>query len=116
MMSAGAHRPGRTLWKGRRRTKGHQDHAIALRQAMLPGTGMSTEAMLATMRATIQAADRAWDLSAIGCRVDWQDTAEANHRTGVVHTLFRCQGGALAPLPCAASSTRARFHKGSVLR
>lgn len=116
MMSAGAHGLGRTLWKGRQ-DKGNRAHAITLRQAMQGGTGMPTEEMLATMRATIQAADRAWDLPAIGCRVDRQDTAEANDQTGeVVRALFRWRGGALAPLLCAASSTRARFHKESVLR
>ena len=71
------------LWKGRRRTKGHQDYAIALRQAMLPGTGMSTEAMLATMRATIQppTGPGTHDGRAPACRqVDWEDTAEANRQ------------------------------------
>jgi hypothetical protein len=49
---------GRTLWKGRQ-DKGHRAHAAAFRQAVQGGTGMPTEAMLSTMRATIQAADRA---------------------------------------------------------
>ncbi len=46
---------GRTLWKGRQ-DKGHRAHALAFLQAMQGGTGMPTEAMLGTMRATIQAA------------------------------------------------------------
>jgi predicted dehydrogenase len=49
---------GRTLWKGRQ-DKGHRGHAGAFRQALQGGTGIPTEAMLSTMRATIQAADRA---------------------------------------------------------
>jgi predicted dehydrogenase/threonine dehydrogenase-like Zn-dependent dehydrogenase len=49
---------GRTLWKGRQ-DKGHSAHAAAFRQAVQGGADMPTEAMLATMRATIQAADRA---------------------------------------------------------
>ena len=49
---------GRTLWKDRQ-DKGHRAHAAAFRQAVQGGTGMPTQAMLATMRATIQAADRA---------------------------------------------------------
>ena len=49
---------GRTLWKGRQ-DKGHRAHAAAFRQAVQGGAGMPTEAMLGTMRATIQAADRA---------------------------------------------------------
>jgi len=49
---------GRTLWKGRQ-DKGHCAHASAFRQAVRGGTGMPTEAMLGTMRATIQAEDRA---------------------------------------------------------
>ena len=48
---------GRTLWKGRQ-DKGHRAHAAAFRQAVQGGPGMPTEAILATMRATIQAADR----------------------------------------------------------
>ena len=49
---------GHTLLKGRQ-DKGHQAHAAAFRQAVQGGLGMPTEAMLASMRATIQAADRA---------------------------------------------------------
>ena len=49
---------GRTLWKGRQ-DKGHRAHAGAFRQAVQGGMGMPTEAMLGTMRATIQAVDRA---------------------------------------------------------
>jgi predicted dehydrogenase len=49
---------GRTLWKGRQ-DKGHRAHAAAFRQAVQSGIDMPTEAMLSTMRATIQAADRA---------------------------------------------------------
>ena len=48
----------RTLWKGRQ-DKGHRAHAAAFRQAVRDGTGMPTEAMLGTMRVTIQAADKA---------------------------------------------------------
>lgn len=48
----------RTLWKGRQ-DKGHRAHASAFRQAVQGGTSMPTEAMLAAMRATIQASDRA---------------------------------------------------------
>ena len=48
---------GRTLWKGRQ-DKGHRAHAAAFRQAVQGGTAMPTEAMLGSMRATIQAADR----------------------------------------------------------
>jgi hypothetical protein len=51
------HVDGRSLWKGRQ-DKGHRAHAAAFRQAVRGGPGMPTEAMLATMRATIQAADR----------------------------------------------------------
>jgi predicted dehydrogenase/threonine dehydrogenase-like Zn-dependent dehydrogenase len=47
---------GRTLWKGRQ-DKGHQAHAATFRQAVQSGLGVPTEAMLASMRATIQAAD-----------------------------------------------------------
>ena len=47
---------GRTLWKGRQ-DKGHHAHAAAFRRAVQGGTGMPTEAMLGTMRATIQVAD-----------------------------------------------------------
>ena len=49
---------GRTLWKGRQ-DKGHRAHAAAFRQAVQGGADMPTEAMLGSMRATIQAADRA---------------------------------------------------------
>ena len=49
---------GRTLWKGSQ-DKGHRAHAAAFRQAVQGGPGSPTEAMLGTMRATIQAADRA---------------------------------------------------------
>ena len=49
---------GRTLWKGRQ-DKGHCAHAAAFRQAMQGGAHMPSEAMLGSMRATIQAADRA---------------------------------------------------------
>jgi hypothetical protein len=48
---------GRTLWKGRQ-DKGHRAHAAAFRQAVQGGPGVPTEAMLGSMRATIQAADR----------------------------------------------------------
>ena len=47
---------GHTFWKGRQ-DKGHRAHAAAFRQAVEGGPGMPTEAMLATMRATIQATD-----------------------------------------------------------
>ena len=49
---------GRTIWKGRQ-DKGHRAHAAAFRRAVQGGTSMPTEAMLGSMRATIQAADRA---------------------------------------------------------
>ena len=49
---------GRTHWKGRQ-DKGHRAHAAAFRQAVQGGPGLPTEAMLGSMRATIQAADRA---------------------------------------------------------
>jgi predicted dehydrogenase/threonine dehydrogenase-like Zn-dependent dehydrogenase len=49
---------GRTLWKGRQ-DKGHRAHAAAFRQAVRGGANMPTEAMLGSMRATIQVADRA---------------------------------------------------------
>ncbi len=51
-------RPG--AWKGRQ-DKGHRAHAAAFRRAVRGGPGMPTEAMLGSMRATIQAADRAED-------------------------------------------------------
>ena len=46
---------GKTLWKGRQ-DKGHRAQAAAFRQAVAGGAAMPTEAMLRTMRATIQAA------------------------------------------------------------
>jgi predicted dehydrogenase len=46
---------GSTLWKGRQ-DKGHRACAAAFRQAVAGGADMPTEAMLATMRATIRAA------------------------------------------------------------
>jgi predicted dehydrogenase/threonine dehydrogenase-like Zn-dependent dehydrogenase len=46
---------GKTVWKGRQ-DKGHRAEATAFRQAVAGGPAMPTEAMLATMRATIQAA------------------------------------------------------------
>ena len=49
---------GRTLWKGRA-NKGHGAHAAAFRQAVRGGAALPTEAMLGTMRATLQAAERA---------------------------------------------------------
>jgi predicted dehydrogenase/threonine dehydrogenase-like Zn-dependent dehydrogenase len=49
---------GRVSWKGRQ-DKGHRGHALAFRQAVRGGDPVPTEAMLAAMRATIQAADRA---------------------------------------------------------
>ena len=49
---------GRTRWKGRQ-DKGHRAHAAAFLQAVRGGADMPTEAMLGTMRATIQAGDRA---------------------------------------------------------
>ena len=48
---------GRTLWRGRP-DKGHRAHAAAFRQAVQAGPDMPTEAMLSSMRATIQAAGR----------------------------------------------------------
>jgi predicted dehydrogenase len=47
---------GQTLWKGRQ-DKGHNASAIAFRKAVTGGTPLPTATMLATMRATIQAAD-----------------------------------------------------------
>jgi predicted dehydrogenase len=47
---------GRTLWKGRQ-DKGHRAQATAFWQAVQGGAVAPTDAMLATMRATIQAAD-----------------------------------------------------------
>ena len=49
---------GRTLWSGRQ-DKGHRAHAAAFRRALTGGPAMPAEAMLASMRATLQAADRA---------------------------------------------------------
>ncbi len=46
---------GKTVWKGRQ-DKGHHAEAAAFRQAIAGGPALPTEAMLATMRATIQAA------------------------------------------------------------
>lgn len=51
------HVDGRALWKGRQ-DKGHRAHAAAFRQAVEGNPCIPTEAMLATMRATIQAADK----------------------------------------------------------
>jgi predicted dehydrogenase/threonine dehydrogenase-like Zn-dependent dehydrogenase len=48
---------GRTLWKGGQ-DKGHRAQAAAFRLAVQGGTAAPTEAMLATMHATIEAADR----------------------------------------------------------
>ena len=47
---------GRTLWKGRR-DKGHRAHTAAFRHAVQGEAAMPTEAMLATMRATVRAAE-----------------------------------------------------------
>jgi predicted dehydrogenase len=46
---------GKTVWKGRQ-DKGHRAEVSAFRQAIAGGPAMLTETMLATMRATIQAA------------------------------------------------------------
>ena len=46
---------GKTVWKGRP-DKGHRAAAAAFRQAVAGGPAMPTETLLATMRATIQAA------------------------------------------------------------
>ncbi|MGH3186225.1 MAG: bi-domain-containing oxidoreductase [Streptosporangiaceae bacterium] len=51
------HVDGRALWKGRP-DKGHRAHAAAFLEAVKGGPAMPTEAMLGSMRATIQAADR----------------------------------------------------------
>ena len=48
---------GKTLWKGRQ-DKGHHASATAFRHAVTRGAPIPTEAMLATMRATLQAAGR----------------------------------------------------------
>ena len=53
-----AHADGKTLWKGRQ-DKGHRACATAFRDAVTGGPVLPTEAMLGTMRATIQAAARA---------------------------------------------------------
>ena len=52
---------GKTLWKGRQ-DKGHNACAAAFLKAVTGGPALPTETMIATMRATIQAAD------AGGCR------------------------------------------------
>ena len=49
---------GRILRKGRQ-DKGQCAHARGFRQAVQGGTSIQTEAMLTTMRATIQTTDRA---------------------------------------------------------
>jgi len=49
---------GKTIWKGRQ-DKGHRAQAAAFRQAVLGGAGLPTAAMLGSMRATIQAAEKA---------------------------------------------------------
>ena len=49
---------GRTVWKGRP-DKGHRAHATAFRQAVEGGPDLPTEAMLASMRATLEAAGKA---------------------------------------------------------
>jgi predicted dehydrogenase/threonine dehydrogenase-like Zn-dependent dehydrogenase len=46
---------GKTIWKGRQ-DKGHHTEAIAFRQAVGGGTTMPADVLLATMRATVQAA------------------------------------------------------------
>jgi hypothetical protein len=45
---------GKTLWKGRQ-DKGHRACTAAFRHAVTDGAAIPTEAMLASMRATIQA-------------------------------------------------------------
>jgi predicted dehydrogenase/threonine dehydrogenase-like Zn-dependent dehydrogenase len=68
-ISAGRHRiliddyrsvsaDGRTLWRGHQ-DKGHRAHAFAFRAAVLGADELPTEAMLATMRATLALAERA---------------------------------------------------------
>jgi predicted dehydrogenase/threonine dehydrogenase-like Zn-dependent dehydrogenase len=47
---------GMTIWKGRQ-DKGHQKCAVAFRQAVAGGAEMPTDIMVATMRATIRAAE-----------------------------------------------------------
>ncbi len=54
-------RDGKLLWKGHQ-DKGHRACAAAFRKAVTSGSSLPTDAMLATMRATIQAADGS------GCR------------------------------------------------
>lgn len=49
---------GKTVWKGRQ-DKGHRAYATSFRQALAGRDAMPTEIMLHTMRATIQAAERA---------------------------------------------------------
>ncbi len=51
-----ARQDGHTLWKGRQ-DKGHRACAAAFHKAVTGGSALPTEAMLATMRATIQAVD-----------------------------------------------------------
>lgn len=48
---------GRALWKGRQ-DKGHRAQAIAFRQALAGEVELPTDLMIATMRATIRAAER----------------------------------------------------------
>lgn len=50
---------GRTLWKGRQ-DKGHRAQATAFWEAVRGGAATPTQPMLATMRATIQAAGGSW--------------------------------------------------------
>jgi predicted dehydrogenase/threonine dehydrogenase-like Zn-dependent dehydrogenase len=47
---------GKVLWKGRQ-DKGHRGSAAAFRRAVTDGAALPTEAMLATMRATIRATE-----------------------------------------------------------
>jgi len=49
---------GRNIWRGRQ-DKGHRAHAAAFRSAVLGRAVLPTEAMLATMRATLRIAERA---------------------------------------------------------
>jgi hypothetical protein len=49
------HADGKTVWKGRQ-DKGHRAEATAFRHAIAGGPAMPTESLLASMRATIQAA------------------------------------------------------------
>ena len=48
---------GKVIWKGRQ-DKGHQPSVAAFRQAVAGGDSMPTEALLASMAATIQAAQQ----------------------------------------------------------